>query len=53
MFLSERYFNAWKAIPTEWTHVVVNYIGPDDGEGIRLYYNGTQVSALKGSRDRW
>ena len=30
--------------PTGWTHVVLNYIGPNDGEGIRVYYNGTEVA---------
>ena len=24
-------------MPTGWTHIVVNYIGPDDGQGIRVY----------------
>ena len=28
---------------TGWTHVVLNYIGPNDGEGIRLYQNGQEV----------
>ena len=29
--------------PTGWTHIVMNYIGPNNGEGIRTYYNGTEV----------
>ena len=31
--------------PTGWTHVVMNYIGPDDGQGIRGYYNGAEVAS--------
>ena len=23
-----------------WTHVTVNYIGPDEGQGINVYLNG-------------
>ena len=35
----------WTTHPTlaGWTHVVLNYIGPNNGEGIRVYYNGTEV----------
>ena len=29
------------APPTGWTHVVLNYLGPGAGEGIRVYYDGT------------
>ena len=28
--------------PTGWFHIVLNYIGPNN-EGIRIYYNGTEV----------
>ena len=24
-------------MPTGWTHIVLNYIGPSDGQGIRVY----------------
>ena len=39
-----------KADLDTWTHVHVNYIGPNNGQGIRLYYNGAEVtsSASKG-----
>ena len=26
-----------------WTHVVLNYIGPDDGQGIQIYMDGVQT----------
>ena len=32
-----------RAVPSDWTHMVVNYIGPNDGEGIMTYYNGREV----------
>ena len=31
--------------PSGWTHVVLNYIGPNDGEGIRGYVNGVEVAS--------
>ena len=33
------------AAPTGWTHIVLNYLGPDNEQGIRIYYNGTQVGS--------
>ena len=27
----------------DWTHVTLNYIGPNEGQGIRLYQNGVLV----------
>ena len=30
--------------PKEWFHLVLNYIGPNDGEGIRLYLDAVEVS---------
>ena len=30
--------------PVGWTHIVMSYIGPSDGEGIRIFYNGTEVA---------
>ena len=26
--------------PSGWTHIVVNYLGPDNGQGIWIYYDG-------------
>ena len=30
-------------MPTGWTHLVLNYIGPNDGQGIKVYYDGAEV----------
>ena len=30
--------------PSGWTHFLLNYIGPNNGGGIRMFYNGQQVS---------
>ena len=37
-------FSAHFSIPNGWTHIVLNYIGPNDGEGIQIYYNGAEVA---------
>ena len=34
-------------VSSEWTHIVLNYIGPNDGQGIRIYLDGV----LTGSDD--
>ena len=34
-------------VSSQWTHVVLNYIGPNDGQGIRIYEDGV----LTGSDD--
>ena len=31
------------AAPTGWTHIVLNYIGPNNGQGIEIYHNGVQI----------
>ena len=31
--------------PTGWTHIVLNYIGPNDGQGIRGFVNGKEVAS--------
>ena len=33
------------ALPSGWTHIVVNYIGSGSGEGVRVFYNGQQVGS--------
>ena len=30
--------------PTGWTHILLNYIGSNDGGGIRVYYDGLEVA---------
>ena len=29
--------------PSGWFHIVINYLGPNEGEGIRIYNNGIEV----------
>ena len=31
--------------PTDWIHVVGNYIGPYDGQGTRMFIDGTEVDS--------
>ena len=38
-------FNTAQYRPAGWTHIVLNYIGPNNGEGIRIYYDGTEVAS--------
>ena len=37
-------FYAHVPIPIGWTHIVLNYIGSNDGEGIRISYDGQEVA---------
>ena len=45
VFLLDGNFLAWDFKPTGWTHVVLNYIGPNDGEGIQAFYNGAEEAS--------
>ena len=45
MSLDGIYFWVFLSRPTGWTHVVMNYIGPNNGEGIKVYYNGEEVAS--------
>ena len=42
--LQDGHFTAFPNKPTGWTQVVLNYIGPNNGQGLRVFYNGTQVA---------
>ena len=33
----------FQAVGGTWTHMVLNYIGPEHGQGIRIYYNGVKL----------
>ena len=37
MYLLNKQFIIASLVPTGWTHIVFNYIGDDDGQGIRVY----------------
>ena len=28
-----------------WMHIALNYVGPDDGQGIRIYQDGVQIGS--------
>ena len=46
MYLLDGQFVATSSEPAGWTHIVLNYIGPNDGEGLRIYYNGQEVPTV-------
>ena len=39
------------SIPTGWFHLVVNFIGPNDGEGLRIYYDEVEARSSRLGRD--
>ena len=43
VFLHHKYFYAFKRFidPAGWIHTVLNYIGPSQNIGIRIYHNGS------------
>ena len=43
--LQDGVFQTYPDKPSRWTHVVLNYFGPDDGQGITIHYNGAQVGS--------
>ena len=45
MYLRGGSFGVSHTKPTGWFHFVLNYIGPNDGEGIRVYYDGIEVAS--------
>ena len=44
VFLNGSKFRALAYKPSGWFHVVINFIGQDEGDGIRIYHNGMQVA---------
>ena len=38
-YLTNGYFKATPPVPIGWTDIVMNYLGPNGGQGIRIYYN--------------
>ena len=36
------HFEAYRPVLNGWTHIVLNYIGPNNGDGIK-FYNGAEV----------
>ena len=50
--LLDGYFWIIISRPSGWTHIVLNYIGPENGQGIQIYVDGlpTESAASKTSR---
>ena len=44
VYLLVGYFGKDHPEPTGWTHIVLNYIGPNNGEGIKVFMDGKQVA---------
>ena len=40
--LGNGYFVSIIISPSGWTHIIANYIGPHDGQGIQIYMDGIQ-----------
>ena len=45
------FWSYFRLLYNQWTHVVLTYIGPNRGQGIRLFKNGVRISS-KGSINR-
>ena len=45
VWLTDGYFYTSNPTPTGWFHIVLNYIGPNNGEGIRMFINGAEVAS--------
>ena len=43
LLLNGRYEATSDLEPSGWTHIVMNYIGTNDNEGIRVYINGQEL----------
>ena len=52
VLVMDGYFNKDAGRRTGWTHVVLNYLGPNNGQGIEIYYNGVRkkTKSLKNTR---
>ena len=46
LILLDGYFFTYHTKQIGWTHIVLNYIGPNDGEGIRFYKDGAEVASV-------
>ena len=45
MYLPDGKFSAGYPQPSGWTHFLLNYIGPSNGDGIRVYSDGVEVAS--------
>ena len=42
MFLPDEYLFTLHTKPSGWTHIVINYLGPNNDKGISLFYDGIE-----------
>ena len=42
LFLQDGRFITYHSKPSGWVHIVLNYIGPNNGEGIKIYSDGVE-----------
>ena len=42
--LQDGYYYPQPTKPTGWTHIVLNFIGPNKGQGVWIYYDGLEVA---------
>ena len=45
LILPHGYFYLKYPRPSGWIHVTLNYLGPNIGEGIKIFYDGTEVAS--------
>ena len=45
VWLTDGYFYTSNPTPTGWFHIVLNYIGPNNSQGIRMFINGAEVAS--------
>ena len=44
VYVTDGSFYKSRPKPTAWTHVVLNFHGPNNGEGIAIFFNGAAVA---------
>ena len=44
VFLADGELSTKSSKLTGWTHIVLKYIGPNNGQGVRIYYDRVQVA---------
>ena len=45
VYLLDVYFHQASTKPSGWTHIVLNYIGPNNGQGIKMFIDGAEVAS--------
>ena len=45
VYLPDGFLDTSHSVPSAWFHVVLNYIGADNGEGIKMFIDGSKVTS--------